>query len=569
MNLFNFFKQKKDVEIDTSVKINKGEKQAYAIFNSIDSTYDGETDGMQFGDTHIYEMDYYTLRARSRQLYAENDIVKMIISRLVTFTIGSGLKLQAEPYADIIEQFGRKIDVDNFEKQVESFWDVYSKSKYIDYTNQKNLGGLEQEVFLNTLVDGDCLVIERIDKDRKWLSYQIIDGSSVCTPPLNTGLEKDKDTRIIDGVEIDSKGRHVAYWVKSSALNPKENNIMNAFEYKRILAISKTTKRRKAFMVYGTKYRSSETRGLPLVGVCMQKAKQIDRYAKSEIATAEINSKFVATIKHNELSSGDNPLKKTILKSRNNRMVNAPEAIVGSPSDLSGDLIAQKTAKAVNGVVVNLGLGQELKSYDTNRPSINFTLFFDVNVKYLCAACEVPFEVALMVFGNNFSASRASLKMFEEILVCKRNNFAEQFNQPVYESFLLYYSALGYIDAQDLLEAYEADQHIVLESFFRARFFGKPIPHVDPKKEVEASILKIDNGLSTHEKETEILGMGDFEENALRLAREKLLFKKEMPQSGFNDKDNDEDDDEDEDEDTDGKEEKQKKGEISNGKIKR
>lgn len=521
MNILDLLKKKKPEGIDIDY-YDKEAKHAYDMLRSWGGSFDGETDTLQFGDTHVYTMDYYTLRERSWQLYAENELIKTIIDRLVTFTIGQGLKLQAQPESNVLKDLGVSENLEKWVKQVESYFKVYANSKKIDYANQETLSGIEKQVFLNTLVGGDCLVIERIDKDNKWLAYQVIDGSSIETPPekkINM-LGRETGNMIINGVEINKKGQHVAYYVKSSVLDNKGESFTANIEYKRIMSKSSKTKRTKAFMVYAGKYRSSQTRGLPLIGVCMQKAKQIDRYSKAEIASAEMNASFVATVEHEDFSSGENPFTKSKLIARNNRSVTAPEAKTAYSTD-SVDKIAGKITRAIKGTVVNLGLGQKLKSYDTNRPSINYTLFVDAVSKYICSACEIPWEVALMVFGSNFSASRASTKMFEEILLNRRHTFSKQFNQRVYESFLIYYHGLGYLKSDGFLEAYISRNIFKLEAFFQARFFGKPIPHIDPKKEVESSILKLDNGLSTYEKETEMLGLGDFEDNAKRLKKEK------------------------------------------------
>lgn len=515
--MFSFLNKKaKSKELNFNYELNGFQPKGEAIPTMFGAMFDGETDALHMGDINIIEMDYYALRERSWELYASNELVKAIISRITTFAIGSGLKLQAEPNTYVLKQLGIKEDFDAFTKQVENFYDVYSKSKNIDYAKQKNLAALESKIFLHSKVAGDVLVIEHIDTENQWLSYEVVDGGLVDTPPEFKSSGAKEGNRIINGVEINSTGEHVAYHVKSMKKN--SSGVFENLEYKRVLAKSKTTGRRKAFMVYGSEFRSSQTRGMPLVAVCMQKAKQLDRFSKAVLLKAENNAKFVASIEHEAYSSGENPLKKTMLGQRN-RMANVPEAS-GSYSTLSGDKIAQKISRAINGVVTNLGLGQKLQPHNSGNQNMDYGIFYDTIAKYVCGASEIPHEVAMMVFGNNFSASRASLKMFEEILSTHRAYFAMQFNQPVYESFLIYYVSLGYINSRGILNAYLSKRTIVLESFFVARFFGKPIPHIDPKKEVDASILKIKNNLSTYEKETEVLGCGDFEENMKRLSKE-------------------------------------------------
>ena len=536
----------------------KSEIDAFNMFNGF-STFDGETDFMEFGDTHSYQMDYYTLRERSWQLYAENEIVKTIITRLKIFTIGTGLKMQATPNEEVLKHFKVGLDFGKWTSQVEAFWKTYSDSKHIDYKKEKCFGSLEGEVFLNTLVGGDCLIIERLDEENKWLGYQIIDGAYIRTP--NVTIKEAEGRKIVDGVEIDNKGRHVAYYVLTSALNNDTKVAIGAItDYKRILATSRTTRRRKAWLVYGNQYRSNEVRGMPLVAVCMQKAKQIDRYSKAELCSAEMNAKFIATIEHNELSTGENPLKKTKLASSRNRPIDESGGYYDTGySTLSGDEIAKNLSRGINGTITNLGIGQKFKSNDTQRQTVNYTNFYDNVVKYLCSACEIPYEVALMVFGKSFSASRASTKMFEEILSVKRKDFYNQFSKRAYESFVIYYTALGYIDSASLLQDIADKTTIKVEAYLQVRFFGKPIPHIDPLKEVQASIMKIDNGLSSRTKETEILGTGDFEENIKQIQKEDAVFTpREM--TSQTERQNFDDDDEDDEEDDENEKKERKNG---------
>ncbi len=528
MNLFDnisqIFKQKEITPNEHSGNLrdlgNYKRDRFFDLFDGFDSVFNGETDSMEFGDTKVYSMDYYTLRERSWQLYAENKGAKIIIDRLVTFSIGSGLRLQAEPNTFVLETFGIKEDFRMWKKQVENFYEVFTNSKNIDYTKQENFGGLQTHAYKHSLVGGDCLVIEHLDKDTGWLNYEIIDGSHVMTP-----IDKTPDARIIDGVEVNAKGEHIAYYVR---VKKDGDNLGISYEFKRVLARSKTTGRLKAWLVYGSKYRSSQTRGMPILGVCMQEAKQLDRFGKAELSTKEANAKFVATIEHDEYSTGENPLKPNQLRSRN---VSSSCEVGGSYSNAHGDSIADKLKKLTTGIILNMGRGQHLKRHDGQKQATDFTTFYDNIFKYLSSCCEIPPEVALMVFGNNFSASRASLKMFEEILNVKRSRFAEQFNKPIYESFVIYWTSLGYIKSMGFIKGYTQEKAIILESYFVARFTGKPIPHIDPKKEVEASLLKLnpEQPLSTHERECELLGLGDFEEIYTRFAQERELIDKLTP----------------------------------------
>ena len=70
-----------------------------------------------------------------------------------------------------------------------------------------------------------------------------------------------------------------------------------------------------------------------------------------------------------------------------------------------------------------------------------------------------------------------------------------------------------------------------LSAYENFRFTGVIVPHIDPLKEVKASIERINAHLSTRERETENLGMGDFTANVDRLKKEEEL----LDAAGLND----------------------------------
>lgn len=501
--------------------------------------FTGETTPMMFGDTRIYDLDYYTLRERSWQLYVENEYVPIIVNRLAEFVVGEGLKLQSEPASKVLSKFGVTIDPKKWTDDVESLFGLYACLPNAAQNGLANLHQLAKIAYVHAKIAGDILVITRIDKNNQ-LKIQLIDGANVMTPQFSgkdlTKKGKLESTRIDNGVEIDKKGQHVAYWVRKLAIiNDDGSKLDSSLDFERVPAYGKQSGRKVSWLVYGNKYRIGETRGMPMLTCIMQKIKQLDRYSKAELTAAEENAKFVATIQHKSNSSGDNPLQKTGIGSRQNRNVAPPEF---AASRLTGDQIAGTLSKSTQGTVVNLGIDQELKSHDTKRPNANYGAFVDVSFKYICAACNVPLEVGLMLFSNNYSASRAALKMFEYMLINERQDICTiQFYKPIYSSFVTLKTLSGLIKTNGFLKALNSNDYLFREAYFKCRFIGKPIPNVDELKEVKASIEKIKFKLSTYEKETEKLGNGDFKENMLRLRDELQLIDDELSEY---DKSNDE-----------------------------
>ena len=123
--------------------------------------------------------------------------------------------------------------------------------------------------------------------------------------------------------------------------------------------------------------------------------------------------------------------------------------------------------------------------------------------------------------------------MWEHILEIERGEFAESFYKPFYNIFIELEILKDKVQADGYFSALQSKDVIFLEAYQNCRFTGAKVPHVDPQKEVNAEILKVNNQLTTREKATEDLGGGDYTENQKRLEEEeKVRFKPKTGQEG-------------------------------------
>ena len=92
---------------------------------------------------------------------------------------------------------------------------------------------------------------------------------------------------------------------------------------------------------------------------------------------------------------------------------------------------------------------------------------------------------------------------------------ARDFCQPVYEAWLTEAIAIGRIDAP----GYFTDP-LIRKAWSNAEWYGPVMGVLDPVKEVEASGLRVQLGLSTREKESAEMTGTSWDENVERLAIE-------------------------------------------------
>ncbi len=474
-------------------------------------SFDGEKNLGEAGPIKYLLMDYYALSVRSWEAYITSAECQTVINKFCTWVIGKGLKLQCEPVKAIVG----KIDK-NFSDMVEARFSVYKASKMGDYSGLSTLNQVERDAYKNAIVSGDLLVILRyVDKCVK---VQLIDGAHVQSPMAGSEWFPqitESGNRVINGVEINGRGEHVAYYVRKPY---DSNNPLAPIDFDRIKTRTNNGLR-VAYMVYGSKFRPDNQRGIPLIAAVIEKLKSIDRYEQATLTAAEEQNKINYQVVHQIGTTGEFPWAKQIAKARD---------VTGNadlPSDDLGRELANTVYATTNKQTVNNPVGAEVKPLRSNESQLYFKEFLEKNIDIVCAAIEIPPNVAMSKYDNNYSASRAAIKDWEHTLTVKRADFSAQFLKPIYDFWLEVEILLGNISAPGYLLAKTREDYMFLEAYRTCRFVGAPVANIDPAKEVEAERLKLgitaeSIPLTTVEAATEILNGGDSDHNMEQFAEE-------------------------------------------------
>lgn len=456
-------------------------------------TYDGEQDIAAAPNAVVYDTDYYTMAERAYTLATINEFACTAISRITQFAIGTGLKLHPEPAKRFLKK-RFNIDIsDDFVADIQDLWNLFEDDKNVSSDKENNIHGLANAIFYNAFIAGDVLVIKRVKNGH--LEYQVVNGLSVRTTKINPV----KGHKIIDGVEVDEKGQHVAYCVMDE--NGAETWIKARDSKGRLTA----------WLVYADNRRLGAVRGYSPLGSIMQKLHKINQYSNAEIIAANTNAKFAATIDQDDKSTGVNPLKNLPGMSRSlAKTLESAPTTSANPGEV--EAFKKRIKQITSGLFIHMPKGQKLNSFDTKRPNVNYGEFVASSMKFSYASLGIPYEVALLVFQNNFSASRASLKMFEMILKYLRKHvIIDGFYQIVYKQFFELECLKGNINAPQFL-ALQNDEGYLDNAYTKAKFIGAQIPHIDETKEVNAVLSKLKGGLTTFEQALESLGnMTDFD----------------------------------------------------------
>ena len=297
--------------------------------------------------------------------------------------------------------------------RIESRFNLWANNKTCDVTRNNTLGQIERILFNNQLVKGDYFAILEFSDDPTLinpLQIKIIAPERVCNPLDQKTIKaaENKGHVINSGIEIDENGKFVAIYVKNFDAKTKRRT------WKRIEFYNPVTGRQ--VVVHGNQQRfGDEVRGIPALAYVAHELEKVTDYSLLELMAAVANATIAAIVKPSDNAPATNPFPANAFVPPS--LISSDEQQAATLADTAGDHgytnIGKAVLKNTGGLLVSsLNAGEDLVSHDTKRPNVNFGEFVDNVTKHLSASLSIPFEVLLMLFGNNFSASRASLKLF-------------------------------------------------------------------------------------------------------------------------------------------------------------
>ncbi len=469
---------------------------------SVLSDFNGDKFPGGFGPTQLFTMDYWTLRARSSQLFEENLYARGLVRRLITNEINTGLAPEASPNEEIIGV--AEDSLADWTEMVENRFAIWAKNPAVcDWSHQDTFGAKQRAARLEALVAGDVLCVLRVNPKTKLPAVQLIRGEKVRSPFDSAGRVR-KGNKITEGVETDPNGRQVAYWVTQEDGSSK-----------RLPAFGEKSKRRIAWLVYGTEHRIGEVRGTPLLSLVLQSLKEIDRYRDSTQRKAVINSILAMFIEKGEGKMGTLPVQGGAV--RNSKV---------EVTDSDGTSRDFTMSSQIPGLVMQeLQTGEKPVAFRSQGTEESFGVFESAVMQAVAWANEMPPEILTLAFSNNYSASQAAINEFKIYLNKIWGEFGDAFCAPIYVEWMLSETLLGNINAPGLLEAWrDPAQYATFGAWVWADWYGSIKPSTDMLKQVKGSEKAIANGLTTRGRESRGLTGSKFTNNVKKLKRENALL---------------------------------------------
>jgi lambda family phage portal protein len=449
-----------------------------------------------YGPTNFLIPDYWTLRARSAEVFETNLYARGIVRCLLSNEIHTGLHLEATPEDRVL---GYPEDgLAEWSETTECRFAIWGKDPYLcDQNERLTFGALQQLARQEALVVGDVLVVLAQDQRTRLPRVRLVNGASVQSP-LHTPSRG--QNRIVHGVELDNQGRHAAYWIRQ----PDGTS-------KRLPAIGEKSGRRLAWLLYGTDRRMDEVRGKPLLSLVLQSLKEIDRYRDSIQRKALVLGMIAAAVEKTQNKPGSRPVTSGAVRR-------------GTATSLEDSTEERrfKFAEIFPGMVLEeLQVGETLKAVQSNGTTEAFGVFEEAILQGVAWGFRIPPESLRMSFSSNYSASQAATNEFKSVLDISRTTFGENFCEPIYNEWLVAEVLAGRVDAPGLIDAWrDHRQYDTLGAWLSSDWSGNVKPSVKLSDLANAYAQMIAEGLITRDRAARELTGTKFSKNVQKLARE-------------------------------------------------
>ena len=451
-----------------------------------------------------------TLRQRSRILAMSGGLATSALKTNRTNVIGCGLILKSAIDKSVLGLTDEEAKA--WQDKAEKEFALWAENKnHCDAIAMNDYYKIQQLVFFNSLMNGDCFTLLQRDEDSvtKLMPYSlrlnVVEADRVQTPCSNSsntfalstdGKNSKNGNRIYDGVEVNKQGKVIAFHIRN---NYQWETNADPTSWQRVETMGKASGLPNVIHTLCDVERPGQYRGIPLIAPVIEMILQIRRYTDSELTAAVVESLFTAFIK-TTTRPDEMPL---------TDVTTGEEPIATDDTEY----------EMAPGNIIHLRPDEDVTFGDPKRPAGGFQGFVEAIAVQIGATLEIPKEMLLKQFNSSYSASRAALLEFWKLVKMRREWFVADWCRPIYEVFIHEAVARGRLKAPGFF-----DDPIKRQAWLGAEFIGQPQGMLDPTKEIQAEQMMCENGFSTRANSAIKLNGSDYYNNidALKLENEKL-----------------------------------------------
>ena len=373
--------------------------------------------------------DLWKLRETSRDLALNNTLAAGLIQTMMDNVVGSGHRPQA------------RTDSDEWNDKAEVWFADWAENR-ADVRGVMSFGEMQRLLYGSSKRDGD-IGLEFVD-DVSLMAWE--------SEWIATARHDAFGKNIVNGVEMDSFGRPVNYWIASehpSSAFVSEANPIPADK----------------FLLFYRPTRFTQTRGAPILSAVIDELDHLERYRNATVVAAEMaacTGLVYTTDPIDIFNSNSTPG-------------------VDDESGATGD--DEQVIEFSPGMQLHLRPGEGVEQIKPEHPTNAFDTTIDTIARFVGRHMGLPLELIMLNFSrSNFSNTRAAL------LEAHRTFEAEQ------KWFQRYLRQIWKWVIAGAIERGELEAH---PQFMLHEWIAPGWAWVDMKAEIEADLAAIDNNLTT------------------------------------------------------------------------
>ena len=396
--------------------------------------------------------DLDRLRARSRDLAANNDYVRKFIKMVQANVVGpNGFTLQVR----VENSPGQPDELANL--AIETAWAKWCRRDACDIAGQQGFAELCRSLIADAARDGEFLVYRvrgAAAGNAFGYALQRLDVSRIATAKHEAATGN--GNAVVMGIEITAVGKPVALHLYKA--NPGGATGTRDIERVAIGDI---------FHCYLGE-RPEQRRGFPWLHTAMQRLHQLKGYEEAAVIAARVGAAKMGFFTSPDGAAGP----------------------IGEQDADSGEFITSADA----GEFQVLPQGYDFKSFDPDYPHQQFGEFVKATLRGISSGLNISYNtLANDLEGVNFSSIRSGVLEEREQWMSLQGWFIESFLLPVYEEWL----QLALLKGAIVMPNGSALPAAKREKFLAHTWQPRRWAWVDPLKDIEASVLAIENGLAS------------------------------------------------------------------------
>lgn len=443
--------------------------------------------------------DQNQIRIRSRDLIRNHGVAEGALQTITDNVIGVGLRLSSTPDYKLLGK--DKAWAEEWSTRVESLWRTWAESTECDAGNSLDFHGLTEQTFRSGWENGEGLALP-LWLPRPGLRYatciQMIEPDRLSNP-----MGRQDGPLLRGGIEINGYGAPQAYHIRRSHPGDRmyaDPSTLNTWD--RVPAF--TDWGRKRVIHVHDKGRVGQSRGKPSLTSVMRQFKVLGDFTNAELKAAVVNAK-IAIVTESALAQED---VLSLLSSDPNAQAKYEDAM--RDRGLS-------TIQMEDGQIIPLEIGEKLSGFTPGRPSTSFDPFVTSIFRHIATGLNIPYELLMKDFSRTtYSSARAALIEAWRFFRGRRQWISTYWARPVFELWLEEAVNLGLVEAPDFYQNKAA--------YCRCRWIGPGRGWIDPLKEADAAVTRMNNHLSTLEAECAEQGL-DWEEVLEQRSAEERRYK--------------------------------------------